>query len=178
MPTTNLYSVTIPPLCKALANLDAMLDKVSAAAASKATDWRPASVHEEALLHDRIIFDQFDLTKQIQVACDNAKGGAARLAGIEPPKMDDTEKTVAELKARIAKTLAFVQTVKPEQVIGREKGRVSLPYWPGKSMSAFEYATEYLIPNFFFHYTTAYAIIRKNGIDIGKSDFTGELPLT
>lgn len=174
---TNLYSVTIPPMLKALANLDAMLSKVSAAAEAKALEWVPASAREEALLHDRIIFDQFDLLKQVQVACDNAKGGAARLAGIEPPKFDDTEKSVAELKTRIAKTIEFVKSVSPEQIIGREEERVSLPYWPGKSMSAFDYATTYLIPNFFFHYTTAYSIIRKNGIDIGKSDFTGEIPM-
>src|SRR3990167_7141771 len=132
---------------------------------------------EEALLNDRLIFDQFPLANQIRIACDNAKGGAARLAEVEIPAFEDNEKTIAELQARIAKTLAFLKTIKPEQIIGKEGIKVSLSYWDGKSLTGFEYATQYLIPNFRFHVVTAYAILRKNGVPIGKSDYIGVLPL-
>jgi hypothetical protein len=171
---TDLYTSTIPPLRKGLVALSGILDKAAAHAASKQT---PKRSYEEALLADRIIFDQYPLYHQVWIATDNAKGGAARLAGIEPPKFEDVEKTIPELKARIDKTIAFIDTVKPEQIVGQEERRISLPYWDGKSTSAFEYATEYLIPNFYFHVTTAYAILRKNGVVIGKSDYTGPLPL-
>jgi len=123
---------------------------------------------EPALLADRIIFDQFPLVKQIQTACDNAKGGAARLAEIEIPKFEDTEATFEELKARIDKTIAFIKTIKPETIIGKEGVKISLPYWEDKHMTGFDYVTQYLMPNFYFHVTTAYAILRKNGVDIGK----------
>lgn len=174
MQETNLYTVTIPPMRKALAAFLAILDKAEQHAASKKTSW---ATFEEALMNHRLVFDQFDFKKQVQVACDNAKGGAARLAEIENPKHEDTEKTISELKARIEKTIAFIDTVKPEQVIGKEGIKVSLPYFPDTHMTGFDYATEYLIPNFFFHISTAYNILRANGIDIGKADFMGGLPL-
>jgi hypothetical protein len=168
---TNLYTITIPPMIKALDGLSKVLDKVKEAAKEKATDWRPAGIMEAAFLSDKIVFDQFDLKKQIQVATDNAKGGAARLAEIEIPVYEDNEQTVAELKARIQKTIDFVKSIKPEQVIGKEGIKVTLPYFPGKYFTGFEYVTGYLIPNFYFHVTTAYSIVRKNGIDIGKADY-------
>ncbi len=174
METTNLYSITVPVMRKSLVALSGLLDKAQAHADSKKT---PKRSYDEALFADRIVFDQFPLYQQVWIATDNAKGGAARLAGIEPPRFEDVEKTVPELKARIEKTLAFLDTIKPEQIIGQEERRISLPYWAEKSTSAYEYATEYLMPNFFFHYATAYAIMRKNGIVIGKSDFIGDLPL-
>lgn len=171
---TNLYTVTIPPMMKALGALSKILDKAAAYAESKKTVKRS---FEEALLNDRLIFDQFPFAAQVRIACDNAKGGAARLAEIEIPKFEDDEKTIAELQARIEKTLAFVRSVKPEQVVGKENIKVSLPYWDGKALTGFEYATEYLIPNFSFHVVTAYAILRKSGVDLGKSDYIGGLPL-
>ena len=171
---TNLYTVTIPPMMKALGALSKILDKAAVYAESKKT---PKRSFEEALLNDRLIFDQFPFAAQVRIACDNAKGGAARLAEIEIPKFEDDEKTIAELQARIEKTLAFLKTVKPEQVVGKEAIKVSLPYWDGKSLSGFEYATQYLMPNFYFHVVTAYAILRKNGVPLGKSDYIGGLPL-
>ena len=159
---------------KALGALSKILDKAAAYAESKKT---PKRTFEEALLNDRLIFDQFSLLMQIQRVSDNAKNGIARIAGIEAPKMEDAEKTVAELQARIEKTLAFLKTIKPEQLIGREEAKVSLPYWNGKSLTGFEYATEYLMPNFYFHLVTAYSILRKNGVDVGKDDYIGGLPL-
>jgi hypothetical protein len=172
---TNLYTVTVPPMIKSLTALGNILDKVTEAAESKKMDWMPAEKHEESLLNDRLVFDQFPLVRQVQVACDNAKNGLSRIAGIEPPKFDDNEKSVTDLKARVEKTVAFLKTMKPEQLIGQEERKVSLPYFP-KSMAAFGYATEYLIPNFYFHITTAYSILRKNGIHIGKEDYMGALP--
>jgi len=177
MPETNLYTITVPPVMKALGALSKILDKAAAHAASKATERRPASYFEAALLNDHLIFDQFSLLMQIQRVSDNAKNGVARIAGIEAPKMEDAEKTVAELQARIEKTLAFLKTIKPEQLIGWEEAKVSLPYWNGKSLTGFEYATEYLMPNFYFHLVTAYSILRKNGLDVGKDDYIGGLPL-
>lgn len=174
MQQTNLYTVTIPPLTKALTALKGILAKAKDHTDAKKLSWMD---FEHALLSDKLVFNQFDFTKQVQIACDNVKGGAARLAEVDIPKYEDTEKTFAELVARIDKTLDFVKTIKPEQIIGKEGIRVTLPYWPGKYMTGFEYATEYLVPNFYFHLTTAYAILRKNGVDIGKEDYMGGLPL-
>ena len=174
---TNLYTITDPVMHKALQALDKILDKFTAMAATKALERRPAPYFEDALLQSRLVFDQFPFIAQVRIACDNAKGGAARLAEVEIPAFEDNEKTVAELKARIEKTLAFLTTIKPEQLIGKENIKVTLPYWSGKHTTGFEYVTEYLLPNFFFHITTAYAILRKNGVPLGKSDYIGGLPL-
>ena len=174
MQQTNLYSVTIPPLVKALTALKGILEKAKAHTDTKKLSWMD---FEHALLTDKLVFNQFDFKKQVQVACDNAKGAAARLAEVEVPKHEDNEATFADLVARIDKTLAFVATIKPEQVIGKEDIKVTLPYWKDKHMTGFEYATEYVLPNFYFHMTTAYAILRKNGVDLGKEDYMGGLPL-
>jgi hypothetical protein len=176
MQETNLYTVTIPPMIKSLTALSAILDKMSAHADTKKSEWHPAAEHEAALLSDRLVFDQFSFLKQVQLACDNAKGAGARLAQIDIPVHEDNEKTVAELKSRIDKTVSFLKSVKPEQVIGKEAIKVTLRFVPDKHLTGFDYATEYVLPNFYFHVTTAYAILRKNGIDIGKSDFIGGLP--
>lgn len=174
MQETNLYTITVPVMVKVLTALNKILDKAAAHAATKKT---PKRDYEEALMADRLVFDQFPLATQVRIACDNAKGGAARLAEVEIPAFEDNEKTVADLKARIAKTLAFLETIKPEQITGKEGIRVSLPYWKDKYLTGFDYATGYLMPNFFFHYNTAYSILRKNGVDIGKNDYIGGLPL-
>lgn len=164
-------------MVKALEALSQILDKVAAHAETKASERRPGSYYAEALLNDRLVFDQFPFKQQVQIACDNAKGGTAHLAGIEPPKFEDTEHSVEELKTRIQKTLDFVNTITPEQIIGQEERMVSLPYWNGRHLTAFEYTTEYLLPNFYFHIVTAYSILRKNGLDIGKGDYIRNLPL-
>lgn len=177
MQDTNLYAITVPPMMKALGALSKILDKAVVHAETKGTERRPGSVHMEALLNDRLVFDQFSLIKQVQVACDNAKGGSARLAEIEIPTYEDNEKTVPEIKARIDKTISFLKTIEPKQIIGKEEIKISLPYFKEKYFTGFEYATEYLIPNFYFHVVTAYSILRKNGIDIGKADYIGGLPL-
>ena len=174
---TDLYTTTVPPFIKALDNLSKILDKAAAHAAGKATERRPAAYFERALLNDCLIFDQFPLLMQVQRVSDNAKGGPARLAGIEGPKMEDAETTIAELKDRLAKTAAFLKTLTPEQFVGSEERKIELPYWKGKYLTGFEYATVYLVPNFYFHYATAYSILRKNGVDVGKDDYIGNVPL-
>ena len=162
---------------KALIALSGILDKLTSHAEKKQLEWHPNGMQEDALLQSRLISDQFPFVRQVQIACDNAKGVAARLAEIEAPKFEDTEKTVAELKERIDKTIAFLDSIKPEQIIGKEEVKIVLPYWGGKSLTGFEYVTEYLIPNFYFHMATAYSILRKNGVSIGKADYLGKLPL-
>ena len=173
MHETNLYSVTIPQLSKTLSAFSDILDKARTHADAKKLPWMD---FEHALVNDRIVFNMFDFKKQVQVACDNAKGLAARLAEVEIPKHEDTESTIEELKVRIAKTVAFLDSIKPEQIIGKEGVKITIPYFPGKSASGFEYAVQYALPNFYFHIVTAYDILRKNGVDIGKTDFTGALP--
>src|SRR3989338_6068311 len=128
MQQTNLYAVTIPPMMKALGALPKWMDKAVVHAKSKGTERHPGSKHLASLLNDRLVFDQFNFTRQVQVACDNAKGGAARLAEIEIPAYEDNEKTVDELKARIEKIIAFLKTIKPEQITGKEGIKISLPY--------------------------------------------------
>jgi uncharacterized protein len=174
---TNLYSITLPPLKKGTLALFRILDKAAKHVETKATERRPSSYFEERLLQSHLIFDQFPLLMQIQRVSDNAKNGAARLAGIEAPGMEDVEKTIKELQVRLQKTADFIDTIPAEQVIGQESRKIVLPYWGGKHLTAFEYATEYLIPNFNFHYATAYSILRMNGIDVGKEDYIGGLPL-
>lgn len=164
-------------MIKALKALSAILDKSMAHAETKGTERQPGSKHMEALLQDRLVFDQFPLVRQIQIATDNAKGAVGRLAEIEIPKFEDNERTVEELKTRIDKTIKFLESIKPEQIIGKENVKVTLPYYPNKYFTGLEYVTEYLIPNFFFHVTTAYAILRKNGVNIGKSDYLGNLSM-
>jgi len=153
----------------ALTNLSGLISKAVAHAEGK-----KAKVQE--LMHDRLVFDQFDFTKQVQVACDNAKGTTARVAGVEIPKFEDTEKTPEELKARVDKTIAFLKTITPEQMIGKEETPIAIYYLPGKHLPAFEYVVNQALPNFYFHVVTAYSILRKNGVDIGKGDYIGVLP--
>jgi hypothetical protein len=177
MEKTNLYSISIPPMVKAFKALSAILDKAVAHSETKASERQPGSKHMEALLNERLVFDQFPLVRQVQIASDQAKGTMGRLAEIEVPKFEDNEKTVEELKARIEKTISFLESIKPEQIIGKEEMKLPFAYDPTKYLTGLESVTEYLLPNFFFHVTTAYAILRKNGVNIGKSDFTGGLPL-
>jgi hypothetical protein len=168
---TNLYTITIPGMIKTLEALSSILDKASAHAATRASDYFPQAMREDALLNDRIVFDQFELKRQVQLVSDTAKGFAARIAGVEVPKFEDTEKTIPELKARIEKTVAFLKTIKPEQVIGKEDAHFTLPFHDNEYITGLDYAVTHAIPNFYFHVTTAYAIVRKNGVTIGKADY-------
>jgi uncharacterized protein len=138
MQTSNLYTTTIPPMIKALGALSKLLGVAEAAAAAKATPRRSAEYFEERLLQSHLIFDQFPLLMQIQRVSDSAKNGAARLAGIEAPAMEDTEKTFSELKARLGKTAEFLKSIKQEDIIGHEDRKITLPYWGGKHLTTLE----------------------------------------
>ena len=167
--TASLYDFTVPAFTRALTNLSNQLDKAHAHATSKKVDFK-------AFADARLIADMMPLTAQIQIASDNAKGAVARLAGIEAPKYEDTEKTYEELRARIAKTLDFIGGVKPEQFAGAETREVVLKF-PSVTLTfnGKDYVTKFALPNFYFHVTMAYALLRKNGVGLGKPDFMGAI---
>lgn len=165
----SMYAASVPVFAKMLGNLAAILDKAAAYAEQKKVD--PA-----VLLNARLYPDMFALTKQVQIACDFAKGAVARLAGQEPPKYDDNETTIVELKARIARTIDYIQGFKPEHLDGSETRDVELKIrsetvkYPGLT-----YLLQVALPNFYFHVTTAYGILRHNGVELGKRDFVGKV---
>jgi hypothetical protein len=145
--------------------MSVILDKAAAYAAAK-------KIEPQVLLEGRLYPDMFPLTRQVQIATDFAKGACARLAGVEPPKYPDTETTFDELKARIGKTIAFIKEFKPSQIDGSEERDISLQM--GGQMRTFKgenYLTSVVPPNFFFHAATTYAILRHNGVELGKQDF-------
>jgi hypothetical protein len=155
---------------KLLRNLDGWLEKAAAHASAKKYD-------VNHLFQFRLSPDMLPLMFQIQAACDQAKYGAARTTGKEPPSHPDTEKTLEEARARISKIIAYLDTFKQSDFDGVEKRTVSLPRWEGKSMNAVEYFVEHQSPNFWFHVTMAYAILRHTGVELGKRDYLGPLPL-
>ena len=154
-----------------LAALSKLLDKAEAFAAAKKFD-------AANMLASRLAPDMFALTRQVQVACDLAKFGAARLAGIDPPKFEDNEKTIAELKARITKTLEFVRSVDRKAIDASAERTISFPLGPKKGeMKGEDYLNHFVLPNFYFHATAAYAILRHCGVELGKRDFLGSIPI-
>ena len=162
--------MTIPLFKKALTQVDHLLASAEAYVAEK-------KVTEAEILEARLAPDMFAFTKQVQVVCDNAKGSAARLAGIEAPKMEDNETSLVELRARVAKTIEFLDTFVPQQLEGAAMQKVELPYFKDKHFTGSDFLTHYALPNFYFHFVTVYAILRMKGVQIGKADYTGMLPL-
>ena len=163
----SIYEASVPVMTRALTNLSKILDK---AVAQAKTEDKPLSSLTEAKLHE----DMRPFTFQIQSASDAAKGCAARLAGIAAPAMPDTETTFAELHARIQKTIDFLNTVKADQLTGAEDREVVLKFPNGEmKFTGRDFLANFALPNFFFHVTTAYAILRHKGINIGKMDFLG-----
>lgn len=160
----------MPVFVKNLKNLDALLTKAEAFIKEKGMD-------EASLMEERLAPDMFPFKRQVQIVCDNAKGSSARLAGMEIPVYEDNEMTLADLHARIEKTLTFLSTVSESSFDTAADRQVTLPYFPGKHMVGSEFTVEYALPNFFFHFVTVYAILRKLGLDIGKQDYMGSLPL-
>jgi hypothetical protein len=152
--------------------LSAILDKAEAFATAKKVD--PA-----VLLRTRLAPDMFDLTRQIQVATDQARRGAARLAGVEAPSAPDTETTIAQLKERIGKTVAFVKGLDRKAVDASAEREIIFPLGPEKKghMKGDDYLNHFVLPNFYFHCTTAYNILRHCGVEIGKQDFVGQIPI-
>jgi uncharacterized protein len=166
----DIYASTVPTLIKLLGGLKNLLDKMEAFAGEKKVD-------PSVFLNDRLAPDMFDCKRQIQIACDQAKGAVSRLTGTENPKHDDAEVTATELKARIDKTLAFIASVPENAYEKAGEQKVQLPYFPGKYMTGVDYAREYVLPNFIFHVTVAYVTFRHLGVPIGKADFMNGLPL-
>lgn len=163
-----MYQSTVPQFIKILGNVNSWLDKAEKYAAAKKFDVK-------VLLNARLAPDMYHFIKQVQVICDNAKGCAARLAGQEPPKHEDNEQTIDELRQRIHKTVTYLKTLKPEQFKDADKRKITLPWKEGKYLPGGEYLVEMGLPNFYFHAVTAYDILRHNGVDVGKMDFVGEL---
>jgi hypothetical protein len=164
------YDVTVPIFKKSLTNLKSFLRKGVEHASEN-------GVAESQYLDLQLSPDMFPLRRQIQIATDNARGSVARLAGVAPLVLDDTETTLAELEARVDKVVAYLDAVTPEQFTAAATATVTLPYFPGKHFTGHDYLVEYALPNFFFHVTTAYAIIRSSGVPLGKGDYLGALTL-
>jgi hypothetical protein len=163
------FDQTIPPFIKILKNFSSILDKADAFASAKKFD---ASI----LINDRLAPDMFNLIRQVQIACDTAKLGAARLAGQTAPVNDDGEKTLSDLKDRIKQTVTYLETFAPGDFMGAEERHITQPRWEGKYLLGKDYLLQHAIPNIYFHVTAAYAILRHNGVEIGKKDYLGELP--
>ena len=165
----SMYDISVAAFSRTLQGLSGILDKAIAHAEAKKFDGK-------VLVESRLFPDMFPLSRQVQIACDFAKGCSARLAGIEVPKYEDNEATLEELKARVKKTLDFIGTIKPQQLQGAEERtithemRVQTLKMPG-----LQYLTGFALPNFYFHATTAYALLRHNGLELGKRDFIGPL---
>jgi hypothetical protein len=164
----SLYESAVLQTKKMLGNLEKWLDAGVAYAQKKSFD-------PGVLLVARLAPDQYALTRQVQAACDAAKFLAARLAGKDPPKHPDTEQTVDEVKKRIQAVVAYLDTFTPADFAGAETRHVELAFLEGKYVLGSDYAREMALPNFYFHVTTAYAILRHNGVDLGKRDFIGGL---
>ena len=165
--TISMYQASAPRFARMLRNLSAILAKAQAHVEAKKLD-------AAALTGYRLFPDMFPLTRQVQIACDTAKGACARLAGVEPPKYEDTEQSIAELQARIARTLDYVDAMKPAQIDGSEGREVVLKLRAGElRLKGLDYLLSHAYPNFFFHVTTAYNILRHNGVELGKKDFVG-----
>lgn len=163
----SMFDTTITPLKRTLANLSHILEKGEAHADTK-------NIEHAVFLNARLFADMYPLTRQIQIATDMSKGAAARLAGLEVPKYEDNEASFAELQARIAKTLAFIDSIKPAQLDGAEARDITISvrktdlHFTGQA-----YLFDWVLPNVYFHVTTAYNILRHNGVELGKPDFLG-----
>src|SRR4051812_21769226 len=164
----SMYQASAPRFATMLRNLSTLIDKAQAHCEAK-------KIEPAALTTFRLYPDMFPLTRQVQIACDTAKGAVARLAGAEIPKHEDTEQTFAELKARIAKTVDFIESVPAAKVDGTEEKEIVLAMRSGeRRFKGMQYLLGFAYPNFYFHITTAYNILRHNGVELGKMDFIGK----
>lgn len=166
--TISMYQASIPVFTCMLHNLVAIMEKAAAHCEAKKID--PA-----VLINYRLYPDMFALAKQVQVAADHAKNGAARLAGVDAPEFENTEKTFSELIERVKKTIAYLETFKPEQIDGSEDKEITIKR--GETSVSYrgqDYLLNRALPNFYFHITTAYDILRHNGVELGKRDYLGK----
>jgi len=166
----SLYEASVPQFKKMLTNLSKWLDKAAEHAEKKSFD-------PNTYLTARLAPDQFAFVRQVQSSCDSAKFAVARIAGKEPPKHPDTEQTFDELRKRVQSVITYLETFKPEDFVGADKRLVALPFLEGKVLATTDYLNEMALPNFYFHVTTAYAILRHNGVNLGKQDYIGSLPV-
>ena len=168
----SMSQASLPAVEMTLNALSSVLDKGAAFAAAKKID-------PSVLLAWRLAPDMFTLTRQVQVATDLAKNGVARLAGIEPPRFEDNETTIEQLKARIARAVAFIKTVDPKQIDAGVEREITFPLGPTNKgqMKGADFLNHFVLPNVYFHCTAAYAILRHCGVDLGKSDYLGAIPM-
>lgn len=164
-----MYQASIPSLIRVLTNLAAIIDKAAAHAAARRID-------EAAFLQSRLFPDMYPFSKQVQIATDMAKGCAARLAGQEPPHYPDNESSFAELRARVQTTIDFLGSFNPAQIDGSEERHISLPSRHGtREFNGRNYLLQFVLPNVYFHVTTAYNLLRHGGVEIGKQDYLGNI---
>jgi uncharacterized protein len=167
--TISMYQASVPLMTRMLTNLKGIVQKAADHAKAKKID-------ESALLNARLFPDMFVFTRQVQIACDFARGTGARLAGVEPPAYEDNEQSLAELVARIERSIEYLGTLKVQQIDGSEAREIVRPVrGEPKKFTGINYLLQFALPNFFFHATTAYAILRHSGIEIGKYDYIGAL---
>jgi len=164
-----MYVSSVPPIIRSLTNLSSILEKAVVYAEVK-------NIDPSVLINARLYPDMFPLSRQVQIATDVAKGAISRLAGLEPPAYEDNESTFPELLARIDKTITLLESFKPEQIDGSEDKTILLPMHDRTiTFKGLPYLLDFVIPNIYFHVTTTYAILRHNGLDIGKKDFLGNI---
>jgi hypothetical protein len=168
----SMSQASLPVFEIGLNALSAVLDKAQAFAAAKKID-------SAVLLNTRLAPDMFALTRQIQIATDLAKNGASRLAGVEAPRYEDNETTMEQVKARLAKTVAYLKTLDPKKIDAAGDREITFPLGPNNKgqMKGDDYLNHFILPNFYFHLTAAYAILRHCGVDLGKEDFLGAIPM-
>jgi uncharacterized protein len=168
----SMSKVSIPALELGLNALSGVLDKAQAFATAKKVD-------PSVLLGTRLAPDMFALTRQVQIACDLAKNGMSRLAGVEPPRFEDNETTIDQLKARIAKTVAHLKALDVKKIDASGDNEITFPLGPNNKgqMKGDDYLNHFVLPNVYFHLTAAYAILRHCGVEIGKQDFLGAIPM-
>jgi uncharacterized protein len=168
----SMAQASLPVFEIGLNALSGVLDKAQAYAGAKKID-------VAVLLQSRLAPDMFALTRQVQIATDLAKNGAARLAGVEPPRFEDNETTIDQLKARLAKAIAFLKTLEGKKIDAAADREITFPLGPTNKghMKGDDYLTHFVLPNFYFHVAAAYAILRHCGVEIGKSDFLGAIPM-
>ncbi|WP_446810432.1 DUF1993 domain-containing protein [Methylomonas sp. 2BW1-5-20] len=165
----SMYVATVPPITRSLTNLRAILEKAAAFAEAR-------KIEPSVLINARLYPDMYPLARQVQIATDVAKGAVSRLAGLEPPKYDDNEVTFPDLLARIDKTLALLASFAPAQLEGTEDKTVLVPMRDKTAtFQGLSYLLDFVLPNVYFHVATAYAILRHNGVEIGKRDFLGDI---
>jgi hypothetical protein len=167
MMSIDMYQASIPAIVKMLGNLSAILEKGDAHAKAN-------NMNQSVFINYRLAPDMYPLSKQVQIATDMAKGCAARLAGLEVPNYEDNESTFANLQARIAKTIAFVQSLSPEQINNSEDRHITFKIRGiDRNFIGLPYLLNFVLPNLYFHITTTYAILRHNGVELGKLDYLG-----